>query len=117
MSDNKCPSCGGVLGIDCFNPIECAAITHMMQREMDCHPDNDELDHLRAENQRLREENKFMKSRYHIASAKMDGKHTWIALNHWPQIIGTNIDAAVARAVEVWRDECDTEKHGPGGEE
>jgi len=22
----RCPSCGGVLGLDCFNPVECAQI-------------------------------------------------------------------------------------------
>jgi hypothetical protein len=24
---NRCPSCGGVIGRDCFNPVECAAIS------------------------------------------------------------------------------------------
>jgi len=23
-----CPSCGGIVGRDCFNPMECAIITH-----------------------------------------------------------------------------------------
>lgn len=23
----RCPSCGGILGRDCFNPVECANIT------------------------------------------------------------------------------------------
>lgn len=27
----QCPSCGGILGRDCFNPIECAQISHSMQ--------------------------------------------------------------------------------------
>lgn len=27
---STCPSCGGVLGVDCFNPGECAAITQDM---------------------------------------------------------------------------------------
>lgn len=25
-----CPSCGGILGRDCFNPVECASITNSM---------------------------------------------------------------------------------------
>lgn len=25
-----CPSCGGVVGLDCFNVAECAAISHDM---------------------------------------------------------------------------------------
>jgi hypothetical protein len=25
-----CPSCGGIIGRDCFNPIECAEITYQM---------------------------------------------------------------------------------------
>lgn len=28
-----CPSCGGILGQDCFNPSECAAIGHMQQQQ------------------------------------------------------------------------------------
>lgn len=28
----NCDSCGGVLGKDCFNPIECAEISHNMNR-------------------------------------------------------------------------------------
>ena len=26
-----CPSCGGIIGRDCFNPVECAQITASMQ--------------------------------------------------------------------------------------
>jgi hypothetical protein len=26
----RCPSCQGILGVDCFNPDECAWITHEM---------------------------------------------------------------------------------------
>jgi hypothetical protein len=25
---SHCTSCGGVIGRDCFNPVECAQITH-----------------------------------------------------------------------------------------
>jgi len=28
----RCPSCGGVIGRDCFNPQECAQITQNMQK-------------------------------------------------------------------------------------
>jgi len=28
-----CNSCGGVLGRDCFNPVECEWITRQMERE------------------------------------------------------------------------------------
>lgn len=28
-----CDSCGGVLGRDCFNPIECAQITRSMEQD------------------------------------------------------------------------------------
>jgi DnaJ-class molecular chaperone len=28
-----CPSCGGVLGLDCFNPQECAYITQQMNAQ------------------------------------------------------------------------------------
>lgn len=36
-----CQSCGGVLGRDCFNPQECAAITRQMQQQAcpHCHVD------------------------------------------------------------------------------
>jgi hypothetical protein len=27
---SQCPSCGGVIGRDCFNPIECADISNSM---------------------------------------------------------------------------------------
>lgn len=30
---NNCPACGGVIGRDCWNPQECAAITAQMQFE------------------------------------------------------------------------------------
>lgn len=28
-----CPTCGGTIGVDCFNPEECAYITEAMNRE------------------------------------------------------------------------------------
>lgn len=31
---STCPSCGGILGRDCFNPQECAWIIQSMQAEM-----------------------------------------------------------------------------------
>lgn len=31
----NCPSCGGIVGRDCFNPEECAWILREMQSEMD----------------------------------------------------------------------------------
>ena len=70
-----------------------------------------ELARLRAENQRLREENEFLKSRYQLTSPKMNSEHTWIAKNHWPRLIGPCIDLAVSRAVEQWRDACDIERY------
>ena len=27
---SQCPSCGGVIGRDCFNPVECADISNRM---------------------------------------------------------------------------------------
>ena len=29
----RCPSCGGVIGRDCFNPVECAWITQSMDAQ------------------------------------------------------------------------------------
>lgn len=29
---NACPSCGGIIGIDCFNPQECAEISYQQQQ-------------------------------------------------------------------------------------
>lgn len=28
-----CPSCGGIIGRDCFNPVECAQITASMNQQ------------------------------------------------------------------------------------
>ena len=28
-----CPSCGGIVGRDCFNPEECAAIGHAQEQQ------------------------------------------------------------------------------------
>lgn len=30
-----CPSCGGIIGLECFNPDECAEITLAMQADQD----------------------------------------------------------------------------------
>lgn len=30
-----CPSCGGIVGRDCFNPVECAHITEMQNQQHD----------------------------------------------------------------------------------
>lgn len=35
---SRCPSCGGILGRDCFNPIECAQITASMNDEQIVQP-------------------------------------------------------------------------------
>ena len=39
-----CPSCGGVLGRDCFNPRECAEITQLLEydqyRQSQPHPES-----------------------------------------------------------------------------
>lgn len=59
------------------------------------HELNEFIDSILAENDRLWRENKFMKSRYSATSPKMDGTFTWIAKNHWPQVIGPNIDDAI----------------------
>lgn len=32
----SCPSCGGIIGRDCFNPIECAQITASMNAQCNC---------------------------------------------------------------------------------
>lgn len=32
---NRCPSCGGIIGRDCFNPSECAWITEQQNRQHD----------------------------------------------------------------------------------
>lgn len=32
---NRCPSCGGIIGKDCFNPVECAAISERMAQYHD----------------------------------------------------------------------------------
>ncbi len=49
---NLCPSCGGVLGRDCFNPQECALIS---QQQIEQIPQwQQEIQDLRAENERLK---------------------------------------------------------------
>jgi hypothetical protein len=30
-----CPSCGGIVGRDCFNPVECASISEMQAQQHD----------------------------------------------------------------------------------
>jgi hypothetical protein len=41
---STCPSCGGILGRDCWNPQECAQITaQMRQEERSSNPDRDDL--------------------------------------------------------------------------
>lgn len=46
-----CQSCGGILGRDCFNPVECAEITRRMEAEIN-NPDYaqllGELDYIRG---------------------------------------------------------------------
>lgn len=51
----NCPSCGGLIGRDCFNPVECAWITQSMneqyavdsyiQKQNDDHYKQMEIDH------------------------------------------------------------------------
>lgn len=42
----SCPSCGGIIGLDCFNPVECAEITY----GLNCY---DAVDDYRNEQARL----------------------------------------------------------------
>jgi len=50
---STCPSCGGVIGLDCFNPQECAEITGQMMQQTQACPTCCEL---QAEIERLRSE-------------------------------------------------------------
>lgn len=40
---SRCPSCGGILGRDCFNPVECSQITASMNDEQIVQPYIDAL--------------------------------------------------------------------------
>lgn len=46
-----CPSCGGVIGQDCFNPEECAWIGEQQERQAqhDIEHHTNEMEHLRAD--------------------------------------------------------------------
>ena len=71
--------------------------------ELSCDECDDQRDAAGHEIKRLRAENDFLKSRYHISSKKMSGNHTWIATNHWPRIAGPTIDDAIGAAVRLVR--------------
>ena len=52
MSEHSyCPSCGGIIGVDCYNPFECAAITQDMERRL---YESEAVESLKAENTVLR---------------------------------------------------------------
>ena len=53
-----CHGCGGVVGRDCFNPIECEQITRSMAAEYQTSPDyNSQINSLQNENYKLKEIN------------------------------------------------------------
>lgn len=54
----NCPSCGGVIGRDCFNPRECAMIEHQMESDQRQRQDQalEHIHHLERENQEMRQE-------------------------------------------------------------
>lgn len=44
----RCPSCDGILGVDCFNPVDCAAITASMNQQcQSCEQLINEINYLR----------------------------------------------------------------------
>lgn len=61
---SRCHGCGGVVGRDCFNPVECEQITRSMATEYQTQPDYQSHIHsleqtladLTIENQRLRDD-------------------------------------------------------------
>lgn len=59
-----------------------------------------ELAALRAEVERLRNENAWLKRRYRVSAAKMDGKHVWIPGARWPKLVGNTMDEAVKYAMQ-----------------
>ena len=54
---------------------------------------------LMDEVKRLRNENAWLKRRYRVSSAKMDGKHVWIPGARWPKLVGNTMDEAVKYAM------------------
>ena len=63
-----------------------------------------EITRLTAELRRLRAENRWLKSRHQVISAKMDGQHVWRAANRWPSLVGPTIDEAVRAAMQTERE-------------
>ena len=52
---NRCPSCGGLIGRDCFNPVECARITENLRQQDYQSADSQIIQQLQNEINHLRE--------------------------------------------------------------
>jgi len=62
-----CPSCGGLIGRDCFNPVECAWITQQInaQYAVDDFVNKQHADYEREQNDRMeREYNEYLEAEY-----------------------------------------------------
>ena len=83
---------------DVQNQHEGIKIVEELQRRAD------EVYALRAEIERLREEQSLWRHRLRIASAKMDGQHTWrLSSSDWPPLVGSNPDEVVRNALAAIR--------------
>lgn len=78
---SMCPSCGGIIGRDCFNPVECAWITQSMNEQSAVddyiHSQNRKAEKKHYEQQQ-KEYNDYMKADYenfiigeHMANSNM----------------------------------------------